>query len=39
MEFGGIDMKEQLEEFFTEHERANIGLVIKTRFGYVDNNY
>ena len=32
-------MKEQLEEFFTEHERSNIGLVIKTRFGYVDHSY
>ena len=32
-------MKEQLEEYFTEHERSNIGLVIKTRFGYVDHSY
>ena len=32
-------MKEQLETYFTEHERSNIGLVIKTRFGYVDKNY
>lgn len=32
-------MKEQIEEYFTEHERSNIGLVIKTRFGYVDRNY
>lgn len=31
-------MKEQLESFFTEHERANIGLVIKSRFGYVDRS-
>lgn len=32
-------MKEQLEEYFTEHERSNIGLVIKTRFGYIDRSY
>ena len=32
-------MKEQIEEYFTEHERSNIGLVIKTRFGYVDRTY
>ena len=32
-------MKEQLETYFTEHERSNIGLVIKTRFGYVDHSY
>ena len=32
-------MKEQIEEYFTEHERSNIGLIIKTRFGYVDRSY
>lgn len=31
-------MKEQIEAYFTEHERANIGLVIKSRFGYVDRS-
>lgn len=32
-------MKKQLEEYFTTHERSNIALVIKTRFGYVDSSY